>query len=180
MAPTKSRMPTQAEVIVECWEKLDVDSVGRRELEAIGEMLCERFGAAAPSPATIARVLADQVVPLSHPDVLDTDTIWREKQLHPIVPQNLETIDAAFFAIGEIQSLASTVQADGVDQLRLQIRRLQEELELIAKSQILSAQRRAVAAELASWLTVWLQNPTLFDDWLALRRDSSDFLRKFS
>jgi len=175
----KKRRPTQSEVIVECWERLDADFAGRRELEAIATVLCERFGGAAPSPAAIARTLANHGVPLVHPDVLETDTTWREHQLLEIVPADLETIDAASVAIEKLRSMTNIVKANGIDQLRLRVREIKEELEQLASSQIGNAQRRVVAAELAAWLTVWLQNPAVFDDWLTLRRDSPDFLQKF-
>lgn len=173
----RNKTPTQTEVIVESWENLDFESVGRHELETIGDLLRKKFGATALSPATIARVLADHGAPLSHPDVLDTDTDWREQQLGRILGGDLETINAALVTIENIRAVMST--SNDIDQLRLQVRQVQEELELIAKSEIGGAQKRALAAELASWLTVLLQNPAVFDDWLALRRESPDFLKKF-
>ena len=175
----KGRRPTPSEVIIECWEKLDAEFVGRRELQAIATVLREKFGGPARSPAAIARTLADHGVPLAHADVLDTDTTWREHQLLEIVPADLETIDAATVAIEKLRSVTNIVQANGIDQLRLQVREIKEELEQLARSQIGNAQRRAVAAELAAWLTVWLQNPAVFDDWLTLRRESPDYLQKF-
>jgi hypothetical protein len=175
----KSRKPTQSEVIVECWEKLDTDFAGRRELQAIAAVLRQRFGSAALSPAAIARTLANHGVALSHPDVLETDTSWRELQLLEIVPADLETIDAASAAIEKLRSMTNTIQEIGIDQLRLKVREIKEELEQLAGSQVGNAHRRDVAAELAAWLTVWLQNPAVFDDWLTLRRNSPDFLRKF-
>ena len=170
----KSRRPTQQEVILECWETLDADSVGRRELQAIGSTLRERFGAAAASPAAIARTLADHGVQLSYADVLDFDTAWRAHQLLEILPEDLETIDAALIAIESIRSSTT----DSIDRSR-QVRQIQEELELLAQSQIGSGRGRAVAGELALWLSVWLQNPAVFDDWLLLRRESPEFLQKF-
>jgi hypothetical protein len=175
----RSKQSTQFEVIVECWEKLDADFAGRRELQAIATVLRERFGAAAPSPAAIARTLANHGVPLSHPDVLETDTTWREHHLVEIVPAELDTIDAASVAIEKLRSMTDYAQANGIDQLRLQVREIKEELEQLARSEVGNAHSRAVAAELAAWLTVWLQNPSIFDDWLTLRRDSPDFLQKF-
>ena len=174
MAPQRNRKPTQPEVIVECWKQLDAECLGRRELEVVSNVLRERFGAAAASPAAIARTLADHGVRLSHSDVLDFDTSWRAHQLLEILPTDLETIDVAVVFIENIRS--ST--ADGIDRLR-QVRQIQEELELFAQSQIGSGRGRSVAGELALWLSVWLQNPAVFDDWLLLRRDSPEFLQKF-
>ena len=179
MAPAKSRKLTQIEVIIESYEQLGAESVGRRELEAIGDTVRQTFGAAIPSPATIARILADHEVPLSHPDVLDVDTEWRERQLSEIVAGDLETIETALLTVENVRSLATTIHTDEIDRLRFHVRQLQEELELICQSQLGSAQRRSVTAELASWLMVWLQNPVIFDDWLNLRRNSPEFLQKF-
>jgi len=179
MAPARGRKLTQIEVIIECYEQLGAESVGRRELKAIVDTLRQTFGAAIPSPATIARILADHEVPLSHPDVLEVDTEWRERQLSEIVVGDLESIETALVTVENVQSLATRVHTDDIDRLRFQVRQLQEELELISQSQLASEQRRSVAAELASWLTVWLQNPAIFDDWLNLRRNSPEFLQKF-
>ena len=179
MAPARSRKLTQIEVIIECYEQFGAQSVGRRELEAIVDTLRQTFGAAIPSPATIARILADHQVPLSHPDVLDVDTEWRERQLSEIVAGDLDTIETALKTVGNVQSLATRIHADEIDRLRFQVRQVQEELELLSQSQLASRERRSVAAELASWLTVWLQNPAIFDDWLNLRRNSPQFLQKF-
>ena len=179
MAPARDKKLTQIEVIFECYEQLGAQAVGRRELEAIVDTLRKTFGAAIPSPATIARILADHEVPLSHPDVLDVDTEWRERQLSEIVAGDLETIETALTTVENLQSLATRIHADESDRLRLQVRQLQEELELISQSQLASGKRRSVAGELASWLTVWLQNSAIFDDWLSLRRNSPEFVQKF-
>ena len=34
-------------------------------------------------------------------------------------------------------------------------------------------------AEVVEWITVWLQTPDIFDDWLALRKNSADFRKRF-
>src|SRR5260370_5015132 len=44
----------------------------------------------------------------------------------------------------------------------------------------LNQTQRDEQAEVAQWLAVWLQSPSLFDDWLDLRRRSPDFRKKFS
>ncbi|HSE33105.1 MAG TPA: hypothetical protein VLA93_16140 [Pyrinomonadaceae bacterium] len=179
MAPPRNRRATQSEVIVECWKQLDAESVGRRELEVISSVLGETFGAS-PSPAIIARTLADQGVPLAHPDILNSDTTWREQQLRQIVPGDLETIDGAFAAMENLQSAMHSMRASDIDRFRFQVGQVQGELVLFANSQIGSARARAVAGEMGAWLTVWLQNPAVFDEWLTLRRNSPEFIQKFS
>ena len=174
------RHPTQAEAIVDCWNQLAAERLGRRELEVVSSKLREQFGNAAPSPAAIARTLADRGIPLSHPDLLDTDTRWREQRMLEIVPADLDEIEAAFLTIENLRLSTSHLKADDVEPLRFQVRQIQQELELFAKSEIGSARRKSVAGELAAWLNVWLQTPAIFDDWLALRKDSPEFRQKFS
>ncbi|HEX7296901.1 MAG TPA: hypothetical protein VF251_14195 [Pyrinomonadaceae bacterium] len=177
MAP--NNRPSQPEAIIQCYQKLDAECVGRRELEIIVNVLREQFGPSAPSPATVARTLADHGVLLSHPDVLEVDSEWRRERLSQIVPGDLETIEAAVSVVEKIQTLANSLYENSSDRLRFQVRQLQEELELIAQSHVGSMQSRSVTRELATWLKVWLQNPVVFEDWLSLRRNSPDFLQKF-
>jgi hypothetical protein len=47
------------------------------------------------------------------------------------------------------------------------------------KSELELMTNPALAQELAQWLTVWLQNPQIFEDWLALRRATADFRERF-
>jgi hypothetical protein len=38
---------------------------------------------------------------------------------------------------------------------------------------------RARLKEISEWLSVWLQSPELFSDWLDLRRRSPEYKKKF-
>jgi len=54
-----------------------------------------------------------------------------------------------------------------------------DECHLRAGSLLISARERAEAREVASWLSVWLQTPDVFADWLDLRRSAPEFLKEF-
>lgn len=56
---------------------------------------------------------------------------------------------------------------------------LKRELELVAASSRTSDKDRRLATEIAQWLTVWLQNPQIFTDWFALRRNTAEFRQLF-
>ena len=56
---------------------------------------------------------------------------------------------------------------------------LKRELELVAASSRASEKDRQLAREIAQWLTIWLQNPRIFSDWFALRRNTAEFVRIF-
>jgi hypothetical protein len=166
-------MPTREQVIVEAWNRIGADVVGASELSLIQQALSERFGSES-SPALIARILADHGARLGHPEILQTDTRWRERQ-HLFTPDDLsfDSITAAFAFIDKLQ------QADDQPSLRQSVQQIKHELDYLATSPKAPANRRAVAREAAQWLTVWLQNPQIFPEWLDLRRSTDEFRELF-
>ena len=163
--------------IVDWWTENGNEPAGAAELEQVQQALIARFGAQGrESPATIARTLADNGVPLRHPDVLAADVRWREREqvgLFTSEELDFSNIEAA---VAWAENLALI---DDQSKLRAAVLQLKAELELVAKSMRIALPERLVAAEVAQWLTVWLQNPAIFGDWLALRRQSADFLARF-
>jgi len=61
--------------IVAAWRQLGGGGVGRRELVGIQRSLGTK--ASGPSPAAIARVLADHGAELKHPEIIECDAEWR-------------------------------------------------------------------------------------------------------
>ena len=69
----------------------------------------------------------------------------------------------------------------------MELRSLQEfalktkqDLQLVARSRVVDARRRFEAGEIVQWLTIWMQDPAIFEDWLSLRQRSADFVEKVS
>jgi len=156
-------------LIVQVWEQTGREVVGAGELSLINDALVQRFGSGS-SPASIARVLADHGARLGHPEILQADSRWREQQ-HLFTSDDLafDTIQSANGFIDKLQQLHQTHDQQSVRQSVLQIKR---ELDLLAS-------KRAVAREAAQWLTVWLQNPQIFTEWLDLRRSTVEFQELF-
>jgi hypothetical protein len=153
-------------VIVEVWEQTGREVVGAGELGLIQDALVQRFGSVS-SPASIARVLADHGARLGHPEILQADSRWRERE-HLFTADDLafDTIDAAVAFIEKLQKLQQT------QSLRQSVQQIKQELDFLAT-------KRAVAREAAQWLTVWLQNPQIFIEWLDLRRSTVEFQELF-
>ncbi|HEX9629921.1 MAG TPA: hypothetical protein VF961_07870, partial [Pyrinomonadaceae bacterium] len=49
----------------------------------------------------------------------------------------------------------------------------------MARNLSLDQTTRTVQAEIAEWLAVWIQTPSLFREWLELRRRSPEFRNQF-
>ena len=163
-------MPTKDQFIVEVWEGLGKEVIGASELGLIEEAVVERFGSAA-SPASIARVLADHGARLGHPEILQADTRWREKQsLFTADDLEFANLEAALKLINKIEQLESDPAMR--ESLRQSVRSLKTELDSLSSS-------KQLAAEVGQWLTVWLQNPQIFSDWLSLRQNTTEFRERF-
>ena len=68
----------------------------------------------------------------------------------------------------------------------MELRRLQEfakrtkqDLQLVRQSALVDAKTRSEAGEIIQWLTIWMQDPAIFDDWLELRKRSPNFAKRF-
>ncbi len=163
---------TKELLIIDVWKPLDKDVVGASDLEFIRETIVTRFGTNV-SPASIARALADHGARLGHPEILQADVRWRESNLF-FTPEDLtlDTLEGATALMDKIESLRRQMESEKprVEQLYQQVRQLRSELELIPTN---------LGQELAQWLTIWLQNPQIFAEWLELRRATAEFRERF-
>jgi hypothetical protein len=187
MGATKWRARTIPDLIIEVWEALDCDSVGAREIKQIQQALHEKFGEGAlASPAAIARAVADEGAVLRHPEVFDCDLKWRKQNVDDRSFQehlDFASLSAAFESVVKLEEKRLELQINddtrGLTQLRDIVTSARKDSLLRARSKILDEGQREQAKEISQWLTVWLQAPELFSDWLDLRRRSPEFRKKF-
>jgi len=121
----------------------------------------------------MARTQADQGAQLVHPNVLDADVRWRSDKLFTAEELNFDSPAAAVRWMEDLAGRANQ------DQLRPAVLNLKRELELIIASTRTSQTDRRLAREVSQWLTVWLQNPAIFEDWFELRRNTAEFVQLF-
>ena len=163
---------TRELLIIDAWKPLDKEVVGAPELDFIRETIVNRFGTDV-SPASIARALADHGARLGHPEILQADVRWRESNLF-FTPEDLTfgTLEGATALMDKIESLRRQLEDEKskLEQLYRQVRQFKSELQSIPTS---------LGQELAQWLTIWLQNPQIFAEWLELRRATAEFRERF-
>ncbi len=196
MAMGDQRQPrSKQESIIAEWLRLGAKAIGRKELRTIQRALHKEFGEGAiESPAKIARVLADEGAELRHPEVIEFDAKWREEKIEKETSKfrGLERFpNAKPVRLHEAESLIKKLeqarQSSERNEDKVSVQSLREiainarqAAELLANDSTLHQTQRDEQAEIAQWLVVWLQTPSLFDDWLDLRRRSPDFRKKFS
>jgi hypothetical protein len=187
MTEKKQSTQTKQEFILDAWKQMNRESVGASDLKAIQRAIVGKYGEGAlESPASIARTLADHGARLRHPEILACDTRWRENRAFGLfAPGELDfaTIGAAISSVDKLDALRRQFEQEndtiGLGQLRDLVLQIKRELKLLGGAVGMDEGNRYVTQEVVQWLTVWLQNPLIFGDWLSLRRRSSDFLKKF-
>lgn len=180
----KWQSKTRQDLIIEVWEALDCESVGARELEEIQDALRSELGeGGAESPASIARTVADEGAVLRHPEVFECDLKWRRRNLAEL-NFDFSNLDSAFESLIRIEELCLELTANddskAFEKLRGVVLASRDELAARSRSKILESGEREQAKEISHWLSVWLQSPELFSDWLDLRRHSAEFQKKFT
>lgn len=178
---------TKSDLIIEVWEKLDCENVGRNELVAIENAVRDRFGKqAVESPMKIARLLADEGAELRHAEIMEL-YIERRSDM-PYAPEfrnliNTNDLRATHHSLRMIENLrrkySSNSDKDGIRLLRQQVISAKENAKKIATDSRTNKETAEEKTEIAEWLTIWLQSPELFENWVALRLASNDFIAKF-
>lgn len=173
---------TKYDLVIEVWEKLDCENVGRAEIEAIETVVADQLGrSAVDPPMVVARMLADEGADLRHSELMELHVERASNRPYDAALRNivdlsgLKTIAAS---IKRLENLRKKFHAEGdreglrlVTAIGREARR--SALELANRPKCLHY------AEGAEWLRIWLENPDVFDPWLAIRINSPEFKEDF-
>jgi hypothetical protein len=187
MPETAWKSRTKFDLIMEVWEALDCESVGRAELEAIEEAVRGHFGdGAVETPMTLARMLADEGAELRHAEILKLDVERRTEDAYAAPFRNL--IKFGNFAEAETtlknlenlrQKFVRENDREGLRRLKAKTVQAKERAQMISKNARVAPEKREEKAEIAEWFKIWLETPQIFASWLALRKRSPDFQERF-
>lgn len=173
--------------MIEVWEKLDCESIGAKEIEAIETVVQDKFGLSAlESPMRIARLLADEGAELRHAEIMELDVQRRlESPYAPMFRNVLKFSDfkQALISIRHLENLRRKFSAEndreGLRQVRETAIKGKRRAQMIAGNEKVDEKKRAEKQEIAEWFTLWLQSPEIFENWVELRRNSKDFIERF-
>lgn len=182
---------TKDDLIVELWLQLGGGPVGAAELTRIQSGVNEQFGeGAVDSPSAIARVLADEGAELRHPEVVECDATWREAKIREMREkeaaelfdiENTWNLEKAAIWISKLEEERKQLKPEDRKRAKNLEERAREEKErarVVATNSAFTPTQRADAVEIAEWLTIWLQQPGMFADWLDLRQRSPEFRKR--
>lgn len=172
----------KTDLIFEVWEKLDCESVGAVEIIAIETAVAERFGiAAVDSPMMLARMLADEGAVLRHSEIMELYVARSEAADNQAGLRNIIDVSSFTKTLSSLRNasnlrkkLTADNDKDGLRQLR---QKVIDERDRLINDPLRT--EKATAGEIAEWLTIWLQSPDLFENWVALRRASAAFIESY-
>lgn len=178
---------TKTDLIIEVWERLDCESVGSAEIEAIETVVKDVYGkAAVDSPMIIARLLADEGAELRHSEIMDLYVERASDRPYDAALRNILKLDDLAATLVTIRALENLRKKYAAESDKEGLRLLRETvihgknlaLETAERKKV-DAETRNLNVEIANWLTIWLQTPTVFENWVALRQKSKEFIDTF-
>lgn len=178
---------TKIDLIIEVWEKLDCESVGAKEIEAVETVIREHLGEGASElPMKLARILADEGAELRHAEILELDARRRVEAPYDAIFRNILKFTDFKQTLESIRQLENIRRKFAVEKDREGLREVREtalkgkrRAQMIAGNQKVAPDKRDEKAEIAEWFTIWLQSPEIFENWIALRLKSADFAARF-
>jgi hypothetical protein len=178
---------TKQDLVIEVWEKLDCESIGAREIEAIETAVEAQFGkAAVDSPMTIARTLADEGAELRHSELMELYIRRADDRPYDAAFRNILRLDSLASALSSIRDLenlrrkySADADKDGLRHTRQTAHDAKKELSRRIDDPRVEDVDRQVAVEINEWLSHWLLTPQLFADWVEMRQRSKDFIERF-
>ncbi len=178
---------TKTDLIIEVWEKLDCESVGASEIEAIEMVVRDKYGfSAVESPMIIARLLADEGAELRHAEIMELDVARRTESPYDAMFRNIlkfSDFTQTLVSIRQLENLRKKFVAEndreGLRLMREIALKGKSRALMISKNEKVAAEKRAEKQEIAEWFTIWLQSPEVFENWIILRQNSPDFINRF-
>jgi hypothetical protein len=175
------------DLIIEVWEYLDCESVGAKEILAIEQAVREQFGdGAIDNPMIIARLLADEGAELRHPEIMALFVKYQQNDPYDSIFRGVLKTENLKQTLSTIRDLENFRRKFLTDNDKKGLRRVRDtglrgKTEAIEASQnnAVSESQRKEKKEAAAWLTLWLETPELFENWVAVRRKSPEFIENF-
>ena len=178
------KRPNKQEMVLEIYDREAMGEVTAREIAIINQALVEEFGeGGAMAPAEIARILHDEDLPIRFEQIfrMDSPTDKYESLFGGLT--KCGTLAEAESSLRQIDKLYKESQQAGN---RIGIRyarqaglRLKQMTTALSQSTKLTSHQRSEMGEAAQWLSVWLQTPDIFDQWLELRKATAEFKTLF-
>ncbi len=180
-APDEGRSPTKKALILEAARALGKPRYTPAEIEQIRRQLIAQLGAQGKTaPDYIVSVLEEAGMRVVWSTRSDTEGRYEEEFTDLLHFSTLEEAEMCLVRLDELlrKFLLDDEQA-AAERAREVARLGRRRAEMISRNHKVDARKRAEKEEIAHWFAIWLETPDAFFDWLEVRKQSPDFVRKF-
>ncbi|MGE0886774.1 MAG: hypothetical protein AB7P14_24915 [Blastocatellales bacterium] len=174
------KRPTKREMVLEIYDREAMGEVTSQEIEIINQALIDEYGeGGAMAPAEIARILHDEDLPIRFEQIFRMEsTTDKYVDLFGRL-SSFETLREAEQTLRKIDELhkqyLQSGDQTGARYARQAVLKMKKQAAALSQSSKLTEPERAEMGEIAQWMTVWLQTPDIFDQWLELRKAAEEF-----
>lgn len=180
-AHEESGSPTKKALILEAAEDLGKPRFTPAEIEQIRRKLIAQLGAQGKTSADyIVSVLEEAGMKVVWSTKSDTEGRYEEEFADLLHFSTLEEAEMCIVRLDELfRKFQHEHERAGAERVREVARLGRRRAEMISRNHKVDAAKRAAKEEIAHWFGIWLETPDAFFDWLEVRKQSPDFLKKF-
>jgi hypothetical protein len=180
-AHEESGSPTKKALILEAAEDLGKPRFTPAEIEQIRRKLIAQLGAQGKTSADyIVSVLEEAGMKVVWSTKSDTEGRYEEEFADLLHFSTLEEAEMCIVRLDELfRKFQHEHERAGAERVREVARLGRRRAEMISRNHKVDKAKRAAKEEIAHWFGIWLETPDAFFDWLEVRKQSPDFLKKF-
>jgi hypothetical protein len=161
------------EIKTTSWTPAEIDQLRRRLMALHGE-------AGKTSSEYIADVLQAAGFKLQLNMQEEAEDQYEEEFEDLLHFKSLQDAEVTLMRLDELMRRFQTHGERAAVERVLNIARLgKRRVEMIARNKKVDAQKRAEKDEMSDWFRIWLETPDAFFDWLDVRKQSTEFQKKF-
>lgn len=172
---------SKKKAILEIAEGLQSAKFTPAEVEQIRRQLIAKLGAAGKTSADyISEVLSGAGMRVVISARADTEGQYEEEFRDLLHFATLEEAEICLMRLDELWRKFRTEGHAAAAERVLEVARLgRRRAEMIARNPRVEARKRDQKQEVLEWFRIWLETPDTFFDWLDLRKQSPEYLRRF-
>jgi len=172
---------TKKQAILEIAKGLGLEKFTPAEVEQIRRQMIAKLGASGKTSADyIGEILAGAGMRVVLSVEADTEGQY-EEEFHDLL--HFATLEEAEICLMRLDELWRKFRSEGqrsAAERVLEVARLgRRRAEMIARNPRVEAHKRDQKQEILEWFRIWLETPDSFFDWLDLRKQSPEYLRRF-
>ncbi len=151
------------------------------EIEQIRRQLIAQLGERGKTSADyIVSVLEEAGMRVAMSTRSDTEGKYEEEFADLLHFSTLEEAEMCLVRLDELlRKFLHEKERAAAERVREVARLGRRRAEMIARNHKVDEKKRAEKEEVAQWFAIWLETPDAFFDWLEVRKQSPDFLKKF-